>query len=63
MVIKIITHKLDIHYDSDYGIEHKKGWSLAWRGCFYVQFERFLIIGLCKTLYYIYKYSRDYRRI
>jgi hypothetical protein len=38
-----------LHYDKNYGIYKRKGWSIAIDGHFYVEFERFLIVALVKA--------------
>ena len=41
--------RLCIQFDRDYGIVNRTGWSVAWRGSFAVQLERWLVVGLFKA--------------
>lgn len=43
-------NKLSIHYDTEYGIDKRTGWSIAWDGCFIVEFEKHLIIAIYKAI-------------
>jgi hypothetical protein len=38
-----------LHYDCDYGMLHRKGWSVVIDGSYVVQFERRLIVALWKA--------------
>lgn len=38
-----------IEYDSDYGIDHRSGWSVIWDGSYIVQLEKHLIVALWKA--------------
>ena len=38
MNLRLEIGALAIHYDSDYGCEHRHGWSWVWRGIVYEQF-------------------------
>lgn len=49
MSIRVHLNRLTIDHDHDYGIDRRRGWSIAWRGSYCVQFERFLLVALVKT--------------
>jgi len=40
---------LEVNYRSDYGIDRRSGWSVAYDGSVLVQFERWLVIALIKA--------------
>ena len=45
------VEQIRLHYDRDYGIDRRGGWSLSINGSFVVQFERFLLVALAKSLW------------
>ena len=48
---EIAYDRVKIQYDQDYGIDHRKGWSIAIDGSYYVQFEKRLLVALFKAIY------------
>ena len=47
--IRFEMNNFAIHWDSEYGIFKKRGWSISWRGHFILEFERFLLVALWKA--------------
>ena len=41
--------KFSLHYDRDYGIDCRSGWSLAWDGSFLVQFAPTPVHAIIKS--------------
>lgn len=38
-----------IEYDTDYGIERRRGWSIVYDGIVFVELERWLVVALWKA--------------
>ena len=49
--------KFSLEYDSDYGIDNRRGWSVAINGHYYVAFKRFFVVALIKAFYLHWKLS------
>lgn len=39
-----------IEYDNDYGIDHRRGWSVIREGSYIVTFQRFLLLALIRAV-------------
>lgn len=44
--MRVCWGKFAIHFDRDYGIDRRTGWSIAIDGSFVVQFEKHLLVAL-----------------
>lgn len=47
-----------IQFDRDYGMDKRTGWSIAIKGHFECQLERFLIVAIIKTIYQGIKHGK-----
>lgn len=47
-LLRFAFNEFEIHYDADYGMDKKTGWSIAHKGHFIVELEKWLIIALYK---------------
>lgn len=50
MNLKIRINKLVVDYDTDYGIDRKRGWSIAWNGQYIIILE-----STVKTIYTLWR--------
>ena len=41
--------RLAIQHDRDYGIDHRRGWSICWDGHYIVELERYLCVALWRV--------------
>ncbi len=41
-------------YERDYGIDKRSGWSIVRNDCLIVQFERWLVVAICKAAYRVW---------
>ncbi len=41
--------KFSLTYDKDYGIEHRRGWTICVNGSTVVELERFLLVAFFKA--------------
>lgn len=53
--------KLRIHWDKDYGIDNKTGWSICIDGSFVSELEDFLIIAVIKAIRNYMLWDKKYR--
>lgn len=44
-------NSLKVEYDSDYGIDHRSGWSVTIDGCVYLQFRKLVVIALAAAFF------------
>lgn len=49
-MIYVKTDKWTIEYDTLYGIDKRAGWSISIDRSYVVQFEKFLLVALCKAI-------------
>jgi hypothetical protein len=40
--------KFGIEYDTNYGIDHRYGWTFLWDGCVCSQLEKWFVVGAWK---------------
>ncbi len=50
MNLKIKINKLVVDYDTDYGINKRSGWSIAWKGHYIIILE-----STIKTIYMLWR--------
>jgi hypothetical protein len=53
---QINMDSLRIHWDKDYGINKRTGWSVSVNGHFVVEFKKFLIVAIFKSIKNHFKY-------
>ena len=40
-----------VDWHKDFGIDHRKGWSVSVNGSYFAELEKFLIVALIKAIY------------
>lgn len=54
--------QFSIHYDTEYGCFHRKGWSVFINQSMTAELERFLIVALIKSFWkYYFVWGKEYR--
>ena len=48
--LRLQVNQSGIDYDYEYGIDKRTGWSVFVDGSYIIQFERFLIVAVIKTI-------------
>jgi hypothetical protein len=41
---------IELTWDNDYGCNHRRGWSITYRGCVIAELEKYLIIAIWKAI-------------
>lgn len=47
---KLGFNMFELNFETNYGCDKRKGWSIATGGHYWVQFEKYLIAALFKTI-------------
>jgi hypothetical protein len=46
MTSEVTLGRLSLQHDDDYGIDHRRGWSISWEGSFVAELMPFVPAGL-----------------